>query len=170
MPKPTARPGTLILVCGLPGAGKTTLAKRLADERIAIRMCPDDWIEQILADPEDMVERDRLRDPVENLQWDLAQGYLSQGFTVVLENGFWAEEERSLYAMGALYAGARIELYCLEAPFEELWRRVEARNHVLDSKTFVMTRKELEDAWAIFQPPLPEELAFYDEAALTRQT
>lgn len=57
--------GTLILICGLPGAGKTTLAKKLAIERNAIRLCPDDWIIAILKDLNDIPERDRLRDPVE---------------------------------------------------------------------------------------------------------
>ena len=158
-------PGTLILVCGLPGAGKTTLARGLAAERNAIRLCPDDWIERLLADPEDFVERNRLRDPVENLQWELAREYLAQGFTVVLDNGFWSEEERSLYAMGGLELGAVIELYCLEVPLEELWRRVQVRNAELESKTFVMTREELEDAWRVFEPPSADELAFYDESA-----
>lgn len=48
-----ATPGTLVLVCGLPGSGKTTLAKQLEEERNAVRMCPDDWIEAVLRDPGD---------------------------------------------------------------------------------------------------------------------
>lgn len=156
-------PGTLILLCGLPGAGKTTLAKRMERERNAIRLSPDEWIEAILADPLDIRERDRLRDPVENLQWDLAQTYLRKGLTVVLENGFWAEEERTAYAAVALELGAVIELYFLDVPLDELWRRVLARNDALEKRTFVMTREEVEAGWAVFQPPTSEELAFYDE-------
>lgn len=34
----------LILVCGLPGAGKTTLARRLADEVPAVRLSGDEWM------------------------------------------------------------------------------------------------------------------------------
>ena len=33
----------LILICGLPGSGKTTLAKQLAAEVPAVRLCPDEW-------------------------------------------------------------------------------------------------------------------------------
>jgi len=161
--------GTLILVCGLPGAGKTTFAKAMARERMAIRMCPDEWIEQILADDGDAAERDRLRDPVENLQWDLAREYLGSGFTVILENGFWAEEERSLYAMGALELGSRIELFFLEADLDLLWNRVQARNAVLERKTWIMSREEVEAAWRQFQPPQSEELDFYDESAVIQQ-
>ena len=35
--------GRLILLCGLAGAGKTTLVKEFEGDG-AIRMCPDDWL------------------------------------------------------------------------------------------------------------------------------
>jgi len=31
-------------MCGLPSAGKTTLAKQLECETKAVRLCPDEWI------------------------------------------------------------------------------------------------------------------------------
>ena len=160
-------PGTLILLCGLPGSGKTTLAKQLEAERNAIRFCPDEWIEAILDRPDNTEERDRLRDPIENLQWDLAQSYLAKGLTVILENGFWAEEERTLYAFQALELGAEIELHYLAASNDFLWQRVVDRNQNLENKTFVMTREEVEYGWSLFQPPTGEELFFYDDWSVT---
>lgn len=160
-------PGTMILVCGLPGSGKTTLAKRLEAERGAVRMCPDDWIEALLADPHDTAEKDRLRDAVENLQWDLAKQYLTKGMAVILENGFWAEEERTQYAMEALELGARIELYALDSSDrDELWRRIEQRNKELTTATWVMAREDHEPHWTGFEPPTDEEIAFYDDGAI----
>ena len=43
-PGPTiGSPSRLILTCGLPGAGKTTLARRLAVEHGAVRLTKDEW-------------------------------------------------------------------------------------------------------------------------------
>ncbi|MEY2425139.1 MAG: hypothetical protein QOI61_711, partial [Actinomycetota bacterium] len=33
----------LVVICGLPGSGKTTLAKELEQSMPAVRFCPDDW-------------------------------------------------------------------------------------------------------------------------------
>lgn len=163
------QPGTLILVCGLPGSGKTTFATQLEEERKAIRMCPDDWIEAILADPLDDGEKSRLRDVIENLQWDLTKTYLSKGLTVILENGFWSEEERSQYAMEALELGTRIELYAMDSSdLDELWHRIERRNLNLDSPIWVMRREDHEPHWRGFEPPTLEEIAFYDDGAILK--
>ena len=35
-------PPTLVLICGLPGAGKTTLAKQIERDLPAVRLTPDD--------------------------------------------------------------------------------------------------------------------------------
>lgn len=160
-------PGTMILVCGLPGSGKTTLAQTLEAERNAIRMCPDDWIEAVLADPCDNAEKSRLRDVVENLQWDLAKTYLRKGLTVILENGFWSEEERTQYALEALALGARIELYAMSCTdLDELWRRIEQRNQSLTTPTWVMRREDHESHWSGFELPTPDEIAFYDDGMI----
>ena len=34
----------IILLCGLPGSGKTTLARKLAEEPHAVRLSPDEWL------------------------------------------------------------------------------------------------------------------------------
>jgi len=154
-------------VCGLPGSGKTTFATRHEAERGAIRLCPDDWIEAVLRDPNDRAEKDRLRTAIENLQWDLAKQYLAKGLTVILENGFWAEEERTQYALEALELGARIELYAMDSSdLDELWRRIVQRNQTLNTSTWVMRREDHEPHWTGYEPPTREEIAFYDEGEI----
>jgi hypothetical protein len=42
---------TLVLIVGLPGAGKTTRAKELATANQALRLTPDEWMIPLFGDP-----------------------------------------------------------------------------------------------------------------------
>jgi predicted kinase len=153
--------GTLILISGLPGAGKTTLAKKLESERQAVRLCPDDWISYLLENKKDIKEMDRLRDPVEQLLWKTAQRMLELGSTVILENGFWPKTERDLYRDTAKKLGARVELVFVHAPMEILWQRVSKRNEHPDT-VISITKENLEDWKKLFDEPNEEEGKAYD--------
>lgn len=148
---------TLHLICGLPGAGKTTLAKQLEQSQSALRLCPDEWIAAILADVNDIAERDRLRDPVEAIQWQTAQRALVLGTNVILENGFWSRAERDSYRAQAEALGARVELHYLAVARDELWCRLARRNANLPPGTFTVNEAEL-DLWlSWFEAPTPDE-------------
>lgn len=150
---------TLYLLCGLPGSGKTTLAKQLEISETALRLCPDEWIVSLLSDPTDTNERDRLRDPVEKIQWEVAKKSLVLGINVVLENGFWSREERNEYRSQAEPLGAQVKLIYLNVSIEELWKRLSKRNENLPEGTFKVSKKQLE-LWASwFETPTSDELS-----------
>ena len=151
---------TLFLICGLPGAGKTTLAKQLERTHNALRLCPDEWIAQILADPTDIGELDRLRAPVESLQWEVAKRVLMLGVHVILENGFWSREERMQFRTQAELLGAGVELHYLNVDLNRLWERLSKRNSDLPPGTFIVSREDLEQWARSFEPPAEDELPF----------
>jgi predicted kinase len=150
---------TLFLICGLPGAGKTTLAKQLEQERPALRLCPDEWIETLLADPSDRDELERLRSPVEAVQWEVAARTLMLGVDVVLEWGFWGRDERADFRARGEALGARVAVVFLELSRPELWARLEKRNANLPPGTFPVTEEELDQYISWWEPPSAEELA-----------
>ncbi|HYI56091.1 MAG TPA: ATP-binding protein [Microlunatus sp.] len=146
----------LIIVCGLPGAGKTTMARSLATERTGIRLCPDDWLEAL-----DISLWDgQLRDRVERLQWELARDLLRAGNVVIIEWGTWGRDERDRLQLEARTLGAQRELVFLDPPLDELWRRIQFRGQ----ESPQIPREEL-DRWdRVFQRPDAEELAAYDSS------
>ena len=146
----------------MAGAGKTTYAKQLESEYSALRLSPDEWIDKIIKDASDKTELDRLRDPVESLQWATAQKVLCLGVSVILENGFWSKQERITFQAQARALGARVELHYLEVAEDELWRRIEKRNADLPTGSFMVTEQELGSWIAVFEPPTVEELRTYD--------
>jgi predicted kinase len=155
----------LILICGLPGSGKTTLAKQLAPEVPAVRLCPDEWKHDLGIDYYDEQSRVRLEERL----WRLGQELLGLGHSVILENGFWAREERDELRLAARAFGVAVELHYLEAPVDELWRRLEVRNERALPGTAPIEREKLERWAQQFQAPDAAELALFDEAGKVRR-
>jgi predicted kinase len=151
----------LILICGLPGSGKTTLATRLAPELRAVRLCPDEWKHDLDIDYYDEERRVRL----EQRLWRLGQELLRLGQSVILENGFWARAERDELRLAARALGVAVELRYLEAPLDELWRRLENRNEEARPGTAPIKREDLERWAGRFEAPDAAEVALFDEPA-----
>jgi len=146
---------TLFLLCGLPGSGKSTVAKQIERDRPALRLTPDEWMERIVGTGYD----EEKRAAIESLQWDIAQRALSLGIDVILESGFWSRDERSQFRARARELGAETKLIFLDVPREELRRRLALRNDSLPPDSRFRVDLSQLDAWAaMFQPPTPDEL------------
>ena len=153
----------LILICGLPGSGKTTLAKELAPKVPAVRLSPDEWKHDLGIDYYDEQRRVQL----ENRLWRLGQELLTLSQSVILENGFWAREERDELRLSARTLGVAVELHYLEAPVEELWRRLQLRNDEARPGVAPIKREDLQ-RWALqFEAPDAAERPLFDQAALS---
>jgi hypothetical protein len=144
----------LHLICGLPGSGKTTLAKRLERDLPALRLEPDEWMARIVGNGYDEAKRAA----VEAVQWDIAARALSLGVSVILENGFWSRAERDDYRARASVLGVGTKLHFLHVPYDELLRRLAQRNSVLPSDTFPINEAQLESWSKLFEPPTADEL------------
>ena len=149
---------TLFLMCGLPGSGKTTLARRLERERHALRLTPDEWIVKLFGTGLTLPTLDWCRDPVEAVQWGVAERALSLGINVILDFGFWSRSERDGFRSRAAALGAGVEVHFLDVPRPVLSARLAARNADLPPYTFRVTDAQLDTWWSLFEPPTPDEL------------
>lgn len=148
----------LMLICGLPGAGKTTLSRKLVEEASATLLNPDTEMVQRKLDLLD----ESARAKVEADLWSQAKELLRAGNSVILDNGFWGRKERDRLRVEARQLGVGVKLYYLDVPLDELWVRVQARNKTDESNGVQLTRKQLENAASWIEPPTPEELELYD--------
>ena len=147
----------LIIVCGLPGSGKTTHAKLLEARLGAIRFSPDEWMDALSLGLYD----EGMRAKIEALQWKFAQELLAHGLTVVIEWGTWGRRERDTLRLGARALGAAVELHYLSAPVDVLFDRTQRRG----MESPAIERDQLLRWAEIFQVPTPEEIALFDKSS-----
>ena len=156
------RKPTLFLLCGLPGSGKTTLAKRLEQEAPALRLTPDEWMIPLygagIGDPNAFDRWNEAHERVEKVQWQVAERALLLKTNVVLDFGVWAREEREDFRRRAAAVGARSKLIFLDEPLEVLKERVKARNEIPEECAYPIGEADLERWWTVFQPPSQDEL------------
>jgi predicted kinase len=144
----------LIIVCGLPGSGKTTLAKCLEESLRAVRLAPDEWMNALSINLYDEESRSRI----EALQWKMGQELLKLGLVVIIEWGTWGKSERDTLREGARKLGAAVELHYLSAPPEVLFERIQRR----DMENPPIKREDIMRWAETIEIPTEEEMALFD--------
>jgi predicted kinase len=149
----------MVLIVGLPGAGKTSWARRLEEERKAIRLTPDEWMDALFHTNEVNGRRWVLES---EMLWGVAARALGLGVDVILDYGCWSEEERDLFRTRSQQLGASAEIVVLDLPLQVLWERLEKRNANLPAATFRVSREDLGEWSTKFERPTAEELQRWD--------
>lgn len=145
----------LYLVCGLPGAGKTTrsLALAAADSR-AVRLCTDDWLDAMGISLVDYPPRFRFEPHLIRH----AEHLLKAGTSVIAEFATWSRQERDAIRDAALRQGASVELHFVDASLDVLVRRVRERG---GPHAEALAEDILVKLGHRFERPTPEEAASY---------
>jgi len=140
---------------GLPAAGKTAGAKRLAAEHRALRLTPDAWMIPLFGDSDAGGKRAVLEG---RLIW-LALAALRLGTSVILDFGFWTRDERSALRWLAASAGAASQVVYLPVDRATQHARITHRQVHAPHETFTISQAEADRWRAQFEAPDSAELA-----------
>lgn len=156
---------TLHLMVGLPGSGKTTLARELEVEHCALRLTVDEWHIRLFgadvheeSDEADWSAHNARHSTIERLLWETTSRVLSLGVDVILDFGFWARSERDEFRAKAQNLGVGFKIHFADVSDVCLRERIRARNAQLPAGTFHIPEAKLAEWIVQFEPPLPDEL------------
>jgi predicted kinase len=103
-------------------------------------------------------EHDARHNLIETLLWKIASRALVLGTNVILDFGFWAQEEREDFRLRAKQLGASSEVHFLDVQEEELMRRLAVRNSQDSEESFHIPEQAMKPWIAFFQRPTLDEL------------
>jgi predicted kinase len=145
---------TMVLMVGLPGAGKTTQAKEVAAAYQALRLTPDHWMIPLFGDS--MAGGKRF--VLEGRLISVALQTLRLGTSVVLDYGLWDRDERWALRWLARSAEAACQMIYLPIDRNVQLARIAYRQATAPHQTFPMSEADL-DLWREqFQVPDAAEL------------
>jgi predicted kinase len=148
------RAATLLLMVGLPGAGKTTRAKELAAAYRALRLTPDEWMIPLFGEP----MADGKRFVLEGRLISVALQALRLGTSVVLDYGLWGRDERSALRWLARSARASCQVVYLPVDKDVQLARIAHRQATAPHQTFPMNEADVDEWREQFQAPDAAEL------------
>jgi len=158
------RAGSLHLLIGPVGAGKTTYGRRQAAQAGAVFLDLDTWMVRLFgADsrPQENVLAWYLerRDRVRELLWDLTLDLLRSGLEIFLELGLVTTAEREAFYERARAEELPLRVYLVDAPRDLRRQRVAQRNQAPGEFTQRVPLEHFERASDLWQPPSETERA-----------
>jgi predicted kinase len=88
----------VMLLCGMTGSGKTTLAANLERDYAAVRFSIDEWMIKLYGHQPIQADFDRLMNDIKELISLVVERLMAIGINVILDYGFWQASERDRVA------------------------------------------------------------------------
>jgi predicted kinase len=152
---PSAR---LIFLCGKMAAGKSTLARALAERERAVLLVSDEWLGRLY--PVEIVDVAAFITYSTRLNEALTPhicALLARGLSIVLDFPGNTRRQRAWFRQLLEASGADHELHVIEASDDVCKRQLRARSAGLPEGTRWTTDAEFDAITAYFDPPSADE-------------
>jgi predicted kinase len=155
--------GTLHVIFGPSGAGKTTYAHAFARRERAVAFILDDWMARLFApDMPQPLEYEWMIERVGRCEaqiWSTAAGVLATGTSVILDIGLMRRADRARVREIAEAAELPLQFHFVTASAESRRARVAERNVIKGESFAIEVTPELFDfVEGVYEPPEAEEL------------
>lgn len=142
----------LILLCGKPGCGKSTLANYLESEFRIIHFSADDYMLQLFDEMEDRIMFDACLSKCKEIIYQTSEKLLSKNVDVVLDFGFWRKKER-FDVLKRFQNQCDINFVYIKLSEEEIFKRVSHRNANLKNTEYFMDENTFKFLSSQFEEP-----------------
>lgn len=151
-------PPTVHLLCGLSGAGKTTLARELEVSLPAVRFSLDEWMLRPYPGLHYATEDYGSRaETCKNLIWETALQVLRAGTDVVLDWNQWSRDRRAIWHGNASAAGFAVLLHHVATPLSTAIERTRRRTLAAEPCSHALTDDAVRHLAGIFEEPSETE-------------
>jgi len=148
---------TVYVLCGFIGAGKTTFARKLEERTGAVRITKDEWLIRLIGNDPTIDGYEDFDSKICGLSRDVAFQLVEKGIDVIIDEGFWAKEQRVALRRRIEGMGAEEVLYYLDTPIETIRERVARRSASPTKDSFRISRELLDHYLTYWQPPSEDE-------------
>jgi predicted kinase len=151
-------PAKLIFLCGKMAAGKSTLARHLADVEDAILLVEDEFLDRLFH--REITDVDGYVTCSSRLKSALAPhvcALLTKGISVVLDFPANTKTQRAWFRELFERAHVSHELHFVDVSDDVCKRQLKDRSRDMPSGTLWTTDKEFDAITAYFEPPADEE-------------
>src|SRR5262245_25086177 len=148
----------LIFLCGKMAAGKSTLARDLAEREHAILLVQDEFLDLLFpGEITDILGFVKFSSRLKNALGPHVSALLSKGISVVLDFPGNTRAQRAWFRELFERANAKHELHFIDAPDELCLRQLKERSKHLPAGTPWTTEAEFEAITSYFEPPAEDE-------------
>ncbi len=142
----------LYALCVFIGSGKTSYAKKLEEEKKAIRLTMDEWFIPLFGEHMERSLFDQRRQALEIQFRKLAQKLLKQNINVIFDFGFWTKAARKDIRLWAEDNNIDLRIVYFDISEQECLRRALKRNDQKQGGAFVMTEEMFIELRRFFEP------------------